>query len=209
MKPPIEWLLEGPAWIEYRTRLDILAQPTDDPQVQSAQNWILADGQVQHLLSEVTAWDHNVVSSHKNAAQLFHKLTFLADLGLTVRDPGISNIITRILAHVSSEGPPQVLMNIPAHFGGSGEDQWAWALCDAPLITYALLKFGLEENPAVKLTVDYLTSLVGENGWHCGVSKELGKFRGPGRKDDPCPFATLAMLKMLSQTKELHDSPAC
>ena len=37
-------------------------------------------------------------------------------------------------------------------------------------------------------------------------SKELGKFRGPGRKDDPCPYATLVMLKLLSQFGEYLDS---
>ncbi len=61
----------------------------------------------------------------------------------------------------------------------------------------------------------YLASIVHENGWHCVVSKELGKFRGPGRKDDPCPYATLAMLKMLSQfdewknSKETHVGAEC
>ena len=37
-----------------------------------------------------------------------------------------------------------------------------------------------------------------ENGWPCAVSRELGKFRGPGRKEDPCSYANLAMLKLLS-----------
>ena len=54
----------------------------------------------------------------------------------------------------------------------------------------------------------YLTSLVRDNGWHCVVSKELGSFRGPGKKEDPCPFATLAMLKLLSVVEDLRDSPA-
>ncbi|MDO8491802.1 MAG: hypothetical protein Q7T04_07300, partial [Dehalococcoidia bacterium] len=48
-----------------------------------------------------------------------------------------------------------------------------------------------------------------DNGWPCAVSPELGKFRGPGRKDDPCPYATLVMLKALSQMPEWRDSDAC
>jgi hypothetical protein len=48
--------------------------------------------------------------------------------------------------------------------------------------------------------------LVRENGWPGVVSKELGKFRGPGRKDDPCPYATLVMLKMLSQFGQWTNS---
>jgi hypothetical protein len=50
--------------------------------------------------------------------------------------------------------------------------------------------------------------LLRDNGWPCAVSKELGKFRGPGRKDDPCPFANLAMLKALSEIEEWRTSHA-
>ena len=37
----------------------------------------------------------------------------------------------------------------------------------------------------------------------------LGSFRGPGRKDDPCPYANLAMLKALSALEEWRDGDAC
>jgi hypothetical protein len=37
---------------------------------------------------------------------------------------------------------------------------------------------------------------------------EVGKFRGPGRKDDPCPIANVYALKALAQVPELVDSPA-
>ena len=100
-------------------------------------------------------------------------------------------------------------MNIPTHFNGTGQDEWAWALCDAPLIIYALARFGLGNTAEVKTAAKYLTELLRDNGWPCAVSKELGKFRGPGRKDDPCPFANLAMLRALSAIQEYHDSPAC
>jgi hypothetical protein len=60
----------------------------------------------------------------------------------------------------------------------------------------------------VRRAVDHLVGLVRENGWPCGVSKELGSFRGPGRASDPCPFATLAMLKALSRFDDLRAGPA-
>jgi hypothetical protein len=72
-----------------------------------------------------------------------------------------------------------------------------------------LAKFGLGDEPAVRAAIDYLVGLLRNNGWPCSVSKELGTFRGPGRKDDPCPFANLAMLKALSAIPELCESPAC
>jgi len=170
---------------------------------------MLANTQIQNLVAELSGWPGTVISSHKSASQPFHKLTFIADLGLKAADSGVDTIIARILRHQSAEGPFQLSTNIPAHYGGTGQDQWAWALCDAPLIVYALAKFGLENEPAVKTAIKYLAGLLRDNGWPCAVSKELGKFRGPGRKDDPCPFANLAMLKALSEIEEFRQSPAC
>jgi hypothetical protein len=209
MNAPVDWLLEGDPWVEYRARLDLLGQTGQDPQVESSRKTMLADARVQDLLADLSGWPGVVISSHKSASQPFHKLTFIADLGFTLNDPGVDTIIARILDHRSVEGPFSLTMNIPEHYGGTGQDRSAWALCDAPLIVYALLKFGLGDEPAVRSAIAYLVELLRENGWPCAVSKELGKFRGPGRKDDPCPFANLAMLKALSVLPEWNDSPAC
>jgi hypothetical protein len=209
MNAPIDWLLQGEAWVVYRTRRDLLGQPEHHPQVRQARKAMLADPQVRGLIVELSSWPGTVIASHKSAGQPFHKLTFLADLGLKAGDPGMGEIIRRILELQSAEGPFQLPTNIPAHFGGSGQDTWAWALCDAPLIVYALAKFGLEDHPRVKAATSHLVGLVRKNGWPCAVSKELGKFRGPGRKDDPCPFATLAMLKALGAMEAWHNSPVC
>jgi hypothetical protein len=208
MQPPIDWLLDGEPWIEYRTRRDLLGQSEADSQVQAARKAMLADVRVRDLVSGLTDWPGTVISSHKSAGQPFHRLTFLADLGLVRTDPSMQAIVERILELQSLEGPFQLTMNIPTHFGGTGRDQGAWALCDAPLIVYALEKFGLMNEPGVKKAIEYLAGLLRANGWPCAVSKELGKFRGPGRKDDPCPYANLAMLKALSVNDELRDSTA-
>ena len=67
---------------------------------------------------------------------------------------------------------------------------------------------GLAEDERVRRAIHYVEGMVRENGWPCAVSKELGSFRGPGRKQNPCPFATLAMLKALSAFNDLRDNPA-
>ncbi len=204
----LAWLLEGAPYIEYRTRRDLLDQPEDDPQVAAARRAMLADPQVQGLVAELAGWPGKVISSHKSAGQPFHKLTFLADLGLQADDPGMDAIIQRILSHQSAQGPFALPMNIAESYGGSGQEQWAWALCDAPLILYALLKFGLGEDERVISAAGHLVGLVRDNGWPCAVSPELGSWRGPGRKEDPCPFANLAMLKALAQAPAWRDGAA-
>lgn len=208
MEIPFDWLLEGDAWIEYRTRVDLLGQAEEHPQVQAARRAMLADPRVRVLLDELAGWPGTVIASHKSAGQPFHKLTFITDLGLRVGDPGVDGITAAILSHSSDEGPFTLPVNVPVHFGGSGEDTWAWALCDAPLVTCALVRLGLASEPVVKQAAAYLAGRVRDNGWPCVVSKELGSFRGPGRKDDPCPFATLAMLKLLAALDDWRDSPA-
>jgi hypothetical protein len=127
-------------------------------------------------------------------------------LGFNVSDPPIKKITKKVMAHQSEQGPFQLPTNIPTHFGGSGKDVWAWALCDAPIIVSALTQMGLSDDKRVQTAVKYLDELVRENGWPCAVSPELGKFRGPGRKDDPCPYATLVILKALAVIPKLNES---
>ena len=50
--------------------------------------------------------------------------------------------------------------------------------------------------------------MVKGNGWHCAAAPELGKFKGPGRREDPCPIVNVYALKALAQVPELLDSPA-
>jgi hypothetical protein len=204
----IEWLLQGEPWVEYRTRRDLLGQPDTDSSVSAARKAMLADPKVKVLLAELLSWPGTVLNSHKSASQSFHKLSFIADLGLTVNDPPIKKIVDKVMKHQSTQGPFQLPTNIPVHFGGSGKEEWAWALCDAPVILASLIRMGMGTDARVQRAVEYLTELVRENGWPCAVSPELGNFRGPGRKKDPCPYATLAMINVMAHVPELRNSEA-
>lgn len=204
----ITWLLEGPAWLRYCVRRDLLNQDEADAEVRAARREMVRAPEVKSLLRELAAWPGPAITSHRSAGHLLHKLTFLADLGLTVDDPGVPAITRRILKHQSPEGAFQVLMNIPKHFGGTGQDELAWALCDAPLVLYALARFGLGADARVQTAARHLAGLVEENGWRCKVSPQLGRFRGPGRKDDPCPYANLVALKALACFPDHRAGPA-
>lgn len=203
-----EWLLSGDAFIQYKTRLDLLGQTEDVPEVIAAKKCMTDDPKIQQLLTELKNWPGQVLNSHKSASQPFHKIAFIADIGFTKENLDIAAIAEKIFEHQSEEGPFQLTANYPKHFGGSGEDTWAWALCDAPIIVYALAKIGYRDDPRVQKAAAYLASLAFPNGWHCTVSKELGRFRGPGKKEEPCPYATLVMLKMLAQFPQYRDSKA-
>lgn len=202
----IDFLLaSSEPWVVYRTMQDILQLDYAAPQVMQAKKSVLDHPLIQGLIEELKLWPGTVISSHKSASQLYHKLAFLADLGLNQQDPDIVKILQKVTEHSSDEGLYRLPMNIAEHYGGTGQQQWAWALCDAPLLLYASAKMSPADNSGVKPGVNFLAQLNRANGWPCVVSKELGKFRGPGRKDDPCPYATLLMLKLLAMFEDYRD----
>jgi len=209
MDKVIEWLLQGPPWIQFRTRLDLLGQSENDSEVVHARQAMLSHPQVQALLAELKTWPGSALKRHNDAGHLLHKLVFISDLGIVVTDPGVNVIVGNILQNQSKEGAFQVIANVSPLFGGSGQDQLAWMLCDAPSIIYSLVKLGIGGNPAIQSAVKHLGSLSFDSGWPCVVSPEFGKFRGPGRKTDPCPYATLIALKALAQIPEWRNSKVC
>ena len=209
MANPTQWLLEcDEPWTRYRALLDLLGRPEDDAEVQAARAEMLAYPQVRALIAETAAWPGYPLKRHSDAKHPIYKFSTLADFGARADDPGMADGIEAVLSHQSPEGAFQTMVNVPKSFGGTGEDAWTWMLCDAPTLLYALLAFDLNNDPRVQRAIEHLAGLVDENGYRCLVAPELGKFRGPGRKADPCPIVNVYALKALSQVPELLDSPA-
>ena len=209
MNNPVDWFLTGPPWVQYRTRIDLLRQPENNPEVAAARQAILTHPQILRMINELAGWPGKPLLRHNDASHLLHKLVFISDSGIKSDDKDIKQVITRILESQSREGAFQILANISSHFGGTGKDQLVWMLCDSPSILYSLVKLGMKDNPAIQAAAQHLAGLVTENGWTCTVSPDIGKFRGPGRKTDPCPYAALVTLKALSQIPAWHDSEPC
>jgi hypothetical protein len=209
MDERVEWLLHSQEpWTRYRTLVDLLEQPDSSTEVLAARQAMLDHPQVRSLINEASNWPGYALKRHNDAKHPIHKLSTLADFGLNIDDPGLDQAIDRVLSHQSPEGAFETQVFIPKAFGGSDQDKWAWILCDSPTLLYSLLAVGLDDQPSVRIAVDHLAGLVEDNGWHCTASPELGKFRGPGRKLDPCPIANVYALKALSQVPDLYDSPA-
>jgi len=205
----IQWFLESDElWTRYRTLVDLLDRPEEDADVRAARKAMLAHPQVKTLIAEVAACGEHPITRHNDAGHALHKLNTLADFGITASDRGIKSLLKSMMARQSPEGAFQSVVNVPKSFGGTGKDTWAWMSCDAPTLLYSLTAMGLGNGPRVKRAVNHLAGLVDENGWRCVVAPELGKFRGPGRKADPCPIANVYALKALAQVPELLDCPA-
>lgn len=202
----IQWLLSNDPWVEYRTRLDILEQPPDSSEVIDAYKRMVSHPGIVSLMTELSEWPGNVLNSHKSSGQIYHKLSFLADIGIKHTEPLLVLTIGKIFMQRSEGDIFQLPVMYPVHSAENGKVTYAWALCDAPVISYGVAKSGLSENPVLINVKNYLEQLCRDNGYPCKVSDELGKYRGPGRKEDPCPFATMIMLKLINLYPEDRDS---
>lgn len=172
------------------------ARALGDPRIAEFKARLYADRRINTIIDELAGWPGTVLSSHKSARQCFHKLAFLADLGIEVDHPAMKAIIGKVLEHRDGQGVPLLPMRIGENHGGTGEPARAWALCDVPTTLYALITMGYR-NEAIDQAVGYLAARQRANAWGCIVSEALNGWRGPGKKDDPCPYATLIMTKLL------------
>lgn len=153
---------------------------------------VLKDDRIRTILKDIAEWPWPPCVSHKSAGHQLHKFAFLADLGLDLRGTPAETLLS-LITDGMDEGMPRLPVNIPERYGGSGKPTLGWSLCDAPLILYSLSRCfpDLDLSPGMS----YLNGRLRDNGMPCTVSQELGRFRGPGRKDDPCPIACLYTLK--------------
>jgi len=193
-------------WLQYAIRVNLLGESGQDLAGLKAE--ALRDAKIQSYLHDVTDFHSVLLRNHKDPDLPINKLLFLLDIGLGADTPEIMTAIAQIMQHKDRLGVYQSKTNIPPHYGGKGEDVFGWCLCDAPLLLLALKKAGVDFERHIKQGVDYLVGLFREQGFPCVVSEEHGLFRGPGRKDDCCPNATLCMLRLLAEVDEYRNSPA-
>ena len=208
MENQIDWLLgsEEP-WTCYRTLVDLLELPESDREVKSARQAMLDHPQVLGLVEKAAAWPGYPLKRHNDAKHPLYAISTLADFGLRIGDVGIGEIVSKVLEHKSPGGMLETQVLIPKAFGGTGREDWTWMLCDTPTLLYSLLAFGADQT-GLDDAVSNLSGLAAENGWRCAASPDLGKFKGPGRRADPCPIANVYALKALSVVDGSRAEPS-
>jgi hypothetical protein len=204
-----EWLwTSAEPWTRYRAGADLLGLPADNSELIQARKDMEEHPQITGLIEQGLRWGEQPFKRHNDASYPIYAISTLADFGLDKTNPQIAEIAELVLEHVSGDGGILTKVNIPKAFGGSGEDVWTWIICDMPTLLYALISFGYSDDERVKQAVNLLAGLAEDNGWRCCCDPALGKFKGPGKKSDPCPIVNIYALKVLSLLREFTESKA-
>jgi hypothetical protein len=164
--------------VRYNTLLNLIKIDANNPKLLESKTEMLKHPKIKQLIEECKTFSSTPLKRHNDARHSIHKIAILADFGIKQDDPGIEEIVKRVLSHQSGEGSFQSLLEIPVRYEGKGKPEMGWMLCDAPTLLYSLQKFQVN-NQRVNDAIDHLLSLVDDNGWQCRTSSQ---FRGLGGK---------------------------
>ncbi|MEW6230858.1 MAG: hypothetical protein AB1566_00925 [Chloroflexota bacterium] len=161
----IHWLLAASTpSIRYLTLRSLLAQPTDDPEVEDARQAIMAEGPVPAILTGQTdkgdwAGEHSYYTPKYTSTHW--SMLLLAELAADGVDPRLRRGTAFMLAATQDELKQAITKN--AHglscFWGN-------------LLRYAL-HCGQADDPRMHVIVNYLAHDAQEAGWRCSHNDEL------------------------------------
>jgi hypothetical protein len=201
---PINWLLEQEEpWVVFNTRLELLGQPEDAPEVKHAYNALKKHKAVASLLDEVKVWpqERRLGRAYDPKDSLW-KLSLLADFGLKRDDPRVAAVAKKVLdAQAEEPAPPGFL-----HGGFDHTKSWDKRpyICISHVMTYALARFGYLDDQRLQRAYDYIADWQRlDGGWHPTQACLPGEER---EKDDSCPFGTVNVLRAVGANPNLITS---
>jgi hypothetical protein len=209
----LEWMLGStePAarWIVHAHLLD----GTDSARLAAAARAeVRADPATGSLIARLPEWETAAaLSGHQSPRFAPNLLGLLADMGVAGGDEErIERLLDAMLRHQLPDGRFTSFATSKV----APEGAWSSLPCDTHAIAEVLLRFGRGADPrvahAMRTTLDDLSDTSQGPGWRCRPD-EVSGFRGPGRKHDICPQATLEALRAWSyvppseRPAEIHE----
>ncbi len=204
---PIPWLLQSQPYTRYRTLMELLEKPIDDPDVMATKQEMLAHEKTQALIAETQNWFPQSVTRHNDAKLTHYKLRMLADFGLNADDPGIAEIIETATAH-QQNGLPAIRQTLPNKGEGFRKPdpnarEWHAMPCDSPLLAMTLKDLAYSA-PELDTAVEEIAERWSTpQGWFCHFFFVDGQFK---KLQIGCPMAGLQALELFSRFPHLQKT---
>jgi hypothetical protein len=188
-----KWLLEGPAWLKYAVKLQLL---DSKPDIQPAINDKTIIEIVERLKDKkrgIPAIRTGFMNSDEYESP-YWDLFFLSDIGLTAQDLNLNSEIDVFLDSQSDKGTYVTEFGMePGYF------------CKSAILLAAIARMGYQNNPHVQKYVQLLLSLQRlDGGWYCNPNHNIG---APLQHEPSCPQENLNILLLLGQYEEYRNNP--
>jgi hypothetical protein len=194
------WLLEGPAFVRYRTLVDIIGCPGEGNEARQARAAVARDPSVKQLLdrrNEDGYWGspRDIFTWWPKRDTTFWVLGVLADFGLTRSDPRISRACEYVLS-----------TQLPCGAFGPGTTPTAYD-CFTGVLASALARHGYCEDERLDRAYAWLSARQRiDGGFWCKNTAQPG---GPRELEPSCALASLWVLSALTAHPMLDTSKAC
>jgi hypothetical protein len=202
---PIPWLLEedNPS-VRYRTLVELLDCPPNDPEVLAAQQAILTYRPVQRILDAQWPegyWMHGDVGYSPRHKATVWQIIFLAQLGLPRCEP-LERAVEHVLAHSRLDGGTVPGTDVPeARFSArkDAKDAKGAILCLNGNLLQALSWFGATDDPRVRATRAAMVAQIGRDEFRCRFNGRTPSGHRPRRMGDglPCAWGAVKALGAL------------
>jgi hypothetical protein len=190
-KEIINWLLEGPDWLQYAVKSQLL---DSKPNTELA----LKDGflaQIIHRLKDQNIGFPALISGNLSyTGGVYWDLFFLADIGLTIMNLKIKKEIEEILNLQLPDGTFVTWREMKPHY-----------FCISSILMSAIVKMDFKDDPRIKKYLQViLESQRLDGGWHCAKSRARGRKL---QNTESCPMDNLNILNLFGQYDKYRDDP--
>lgn len=194
----------------YKTLTNLLGIDKNSEEAKKQKELIKKDKRIIELVNRIPDWEKYPVTGHNKSDFSPSLINLLFDMGIEKGDINKIDLeLEKMLLHQDTNGR---FNSFCENFNKKTKDKdnfWSNTLCDSHIIILTLIRGGYIKNPKVKKGIlkiidDYKETSMGK-AWKCEPDS-ITKWRGPGKKDDPCPMVTLEALKVFSYLSQ-KDRP--
>jgi hypothetical protein len=195
-----DWLLEGPAFVRYRTLVDLLGLNEADKEVRTARAAIPHEPAVKRLLgkrNEAGYWGSpgDIFKWWPRKDTTFWVLGVLADFGLTKRDAGIEQACEYVFS-----------TQLPCGAFGIRPPPRPYE-CFTGILAESLARLGYANERRLERAYVWLSERQRrDGGFWC---KNTGQPGGPREREPSCALGTLCVLSALSVHPTIRNRELC
>ncbi len=207
---PLDWLLQSNPWTQYKTCTDLLGLKESEPSVIEAKTALVNDKNIIALAKETKEWLPVAATRNNDAKITYFKLKALSGFGLKHTDLGLQETVDKASKHiienmfgVRGQAPKRPKKGEKFEKPGLAAEAWHVSPCNSPVITYALLELGVN-NDLVNNSIEELKNRwTSKKGWFCHYFFVDSQFK---KLQIGCPIAGLQALEVFSKVPGLKES---
>jgi hypothetical protein len=181
---------KGSPWAKF------ILLPQNDPRRENIRQALLIHPNIKNTINRLGDPDRGINSLSRTPADyriygsFYWVLRFLADIGLTAEELGISELIKKLQLRQLEDG--QFIVRYHRK-----KQQPISLVCMTAQLTYCLVRLGYEESNIINAALNFiLTTQRLDDGWHCDRLKQTGE---QDESASSCPVANIHVIRLLGQ----------